>query len=408
MPIPPISGCWIHACLKHKRHRYDYGDKKKMMISDDKPKQLIRAEDGILADIWDALRKEDTIRSLDMGSFSIDVKGGEVYLKGYLPQEQNLPLIESIIHSVVGVVAVHNHLRTNASILADIWDALWKEDAIRALDMGSLSIKVKAGEVYLDGHLAQENNVLLIERIAKSVVGVVAVHNNLVADHDLTIQVAQALARDERTRSFIFPVRASHGWIKLGGEVPTRELQHVVETVAGGVPSVRGVIALPRVTGENPAIPSRAVQPRIGAVLYGKSGEVGTVSQVVIDPNNRLVTHVIVRSNVLEDGYLFSRETVVPIAADVRVNDKSIFLAQKGPSLNVYPVFNPDVFLPAPFMWKAPYPYAIGEVRWSFGQILETGNWPRIWPEMKRKAQSERFPKRATAQTGTSQFQPVG
>ena len=267
-----------------------------MMISKDNPEQLIQAEDGILADIWDALRKEETIRSLDLGGLSIKVQNGEVYLDGYL-KEENQPLVESTIHSVVGVVEVHNHLRTNDGILADIWDALWKEDTIRSLDLDSLSIDVKDGEVYLNGHLAQENNLLLIESIARSVAGVVAVHNYLVIDRDLIIQVAQALARDERTRPFILPVNAIHGWIHLGGEVPTCELQQVAEKVAGGVSGVRGVITLPRVTGENPTIPHRAVQPRIGAVVYGKDGEVGVVTQVVIQPDDRLVTHVVVRSN---------------------------------------------------------------------------------------------------------------
>ena len=130
-----------------------------MMISEDNPEQLVRAEDGILADIWDALRKEETIHSLDLSGLSIKVENGEVYLDGYL-KEENQPLVESTIHSVVGVVEVHNHLRTNDGILADIWDALWKEDTIRSLDLGSLSIDVKDGEVYLNGHLAQENNLL--------------------------------------------------------------------------------------------------------------------------------------------------------------------------------------------------------------------------------------------------------
>jgi len=120
-------------------------------------------------------------------------------------------------------------VRPGNGILADIWDALWKEDAIRSLDMASLSVEVKGGEVYLDGHLARENNLLLIESIAQSVAGVVAVHNRLVTDRDLIIQVAQALARDKVTRHFLLPVNVIHGWIHLGGIVPTREIQFVTE-----------------------------------------------------------------------------------------------------------------------------------------------------------------------------------
>jgi osmotically-inducible protein OsmY len=171
-------------------------------------------------------------------------------------------------------VEVHNRLRTDDGILADIWDALWKVDTFRSVDLGGLSIDVKDGEVYLDGHLAQENNWPLIESIARSVAGVVAVHGHLVLDRDLITRVAQALANDERTRPYILPVDAFHGWIYIGGEVPALELQQVAEKVAAGVSGVRGVTVLPRIASENPAIPHRPVQPRIGAVVYGKDEEV--------------------------------------------------------------------------------------------------------------------------------------
>jgi osmotically-inducible protein OsmY len=341
-----------------------------MTISEGNAEQLVRAGDGILADIWDALRKEETIHSLNLSGLSIKEQYGEVYLDGYL-KEENQPLVESTIHSVEGVVEVHNHLRTDDGILADIWGALWKVDTYRSLDLGSLSIDVKDGEVYLDGHLSQENNRPLIESIIRSVAGVVAVHSHLVLDRDLIIRVAQALANDERTRPYILPVDAFHGWIHVGGEVPTRELQQVVEKVAGGVSGVRGVTILPRIAGENPTIPPRPAQPRIGAVVYGKDGEVGVVTQVVIQPYNRLVTHVVVRSNEIRDGNLAARETVIPLEASDLVKNESIILQRNGPSLNAYPALDPDEYPLAESTWKAPYPYTAGEVRWSLREILE-------------------------------------
>ena len=271
------------------------------------------------------------------------------------------------------------------------------ERMLRSLDMGSLSIHVKDGEVYLTGHLAGENNLPLIERIAQSVAGVVAVHNYLVIDRELIIQVAQALARDERTRPFILPVDAFHGWIYIGGEVPTRELQHVAEKVAGAVSGVRGVITLPRVAGESPSIPHRAVQPRIGAAVYGKNGEVGVVTQVVIQPDNRLVTHVVVRSNERRDINLVARENVVPVKAIDLVNDESILLrCGMGHLFSAYPAFDPDEYPLALFTWKAPYPYTAGEVLWSLwkrraGQIS--------WPEKNLGRRSSRVPE-MVAQAG--------
>ena len=377
------------------------------MIPEENPKQLIQAENLILADIWDALWKEDIIRSLDLGSLLIDVRGGEVYLNGYLPQENNLPLIESIIHSVVGVVEVHNHLRTNDGILADIWDGLLKEDTIRCLDLDSLTIDVKDGEAYLDGHLSRENNLPLIDSIAQSVAGVVAVHNHLVVDCDLIIQVTQALARDKRTRYFILPVNVIHGWIHLGGEVPTREIQRVAEKVAGGVSGVRGVVTLPNVTGESPNVPRRVVQPRVGAVVYGENGEVGVVSQVVIQPDSRLVTQVVVRSKEYINSNLVARETVVPVKAIALVNKESVFLQRNGwrlvkpaHTLNAYPVLDPDDYPLAPFTWKAPYPYTAGEVLWPFHEIFEAESQPGSLPKTKPGTESVKAPEGVIVQTG--------
>jgi osmotically-inducible protein OsmY len=369
-----------------------------MTISEGNPEQLIRAEDGILADIWDALRKKATTRPLDLGSLSIKEQYGEVYLDGYL-KEENQPLVESTIHSVLGVVEVHNHLRTDDGILADIWDALWKVDTFRSLDLGSLSIEVKGGEVYVYGYLAQENNLPVIENIVRSVAGVVAVHSHLILDRDLIIRVAQALAGDERTRPYILPVDAFHGWIHIGGEVPTCELQQAAEKVTAGVSGVRGVTLLPRIAGENPATPRHPAQPRIGAVVYGKDGEVGVVAQVVIQPDNRLVTHVVVRSKELTDGNLAARETVIPLEASDLVKNESIFLQRNKPSLNTYPALDPDEYPLAESTWIAPYPYAAGEVRWSLRENPEAGSWPS-GPEIKPGTEIQGAPERAMAHAG--------
>jgi osmotically-inducible protein OsmY len=370
-----------------------------MMSSKQNPKQQNLTDDGIQADIWDALREDETIRPLDLGSLSIKVELGEVYLDGYLKEEYQT-LVESTIHSVLGVAEIHNRLQTNDSILAEIWDSLWKEDSIRSLDLGSLSIDVKDGEVYLYGHIAQENNLPRIENIVRSATGVVAVHNYLVTDRDLTTLVAQALARDERTRPYILPVNASHGWIQLGGEVPSRELQQAAEKIAAEMPDVRGVVSLPRVAGQRPDKPRRAEQPRIGAAVYGINGEVGVVTLVVVHPQDRLVTHFMVRSNEIREINLRAREAVVPVKAIDLVKNESVFLAQNGLSLNTYPAFDPDEYPLAPFTWKAPYPYTAGEVRWSIREILEPGNHPRPQHEMEPRTEIQETPDRAMAQAG--------
>ncbi len=267
-------------------------------------------------------------------------------------------------------------VRPDEDILSNIWTELWKQETIRFLDIYSLSVDVKDGEVSLTGHLAGEANLPLIDRIARSTRGVTAVHNNLVTDEDLMIRVAWALCRDERTRPFILLVEASHGWIRLRGHVLTHELQLVAEQVAGQVSGVRGVIALPQAAGDKISPARRAIQPAIGAGVYGQDGLVGVVTRVVIQPRNRLVTHIVVGASEFVDGMLVSTEFVVPVTAIDLVKTASVFLMPTAPSLHAFPALDPGEYSPAPLDWQPPYPYTAGAVRWSSYKLRETGKQP--------------------------------
>jgi hypothetical protein len=279
-------------------------------------------------------------------------------------------------------------LRPDQDILADLWEAVWQVDTIRSTDRHSLSIAVHDGVVVLEGHVAGAFNRRRVENIAWSVPGVNAVHNDLVADGDLEIQVAQALARDSRTRPYILRVGSYHGWIRLGGTVPCQELQSAAEAVAAGVSAVRGVIALPRVTGETATPLRRAVQPRPGARVYGADGEVGLVAQVVINPRNRLVTHMVVSSNMVGASYNiadFRRVTgdyLVPVEAAEVVNKESVILTRQTRSITVYPLFDASAYPPAPFTWRPPYPYSPSVVRWSRPKTQEAVRRPEEQPAL--------------------------
>lgn len=264
--------------------------------------------------------------------------------------------------------------RSDHDIQAEIYEVIWKHEAIRSVDADSFSALVGDGIVCLMGHLSKAHNRKLIEDIVHSVPGVVAVNNKLVVDDELTLQVAQALGRDIRTRPFILPVGCSHGWVRLGGEVPTRELQLVAEEVAAGVPSVRGVVMLPNVTGEKPSVEQCAFQPQLKARVYDGNGYAGIATQVVIQPRNRLVTHVVVSTSEFTDDGIVSNEHVVPADAIEWVSQGSIFLRRNALPLNAFPVFEPADYPLAPPNWQPPYPYTAGIVRWSLEEREETLN----------------------------------
>ncbi|HSL44501.1 MAG TPA: BON domain-containing protein [Anaerolineales bacterium] len=256
-------------------------------------------------------------------------------------------------------------LYSDARIPAEIWKAARQHDGIRALDIDSFSVSVQDSFVLLTGHLSRKSHRDLIEEIACSTPGVNAVHNNLVVDSDLTIQVAERLSMDERTRRFIFPVGSAHGWVRLGGVVPRRELQMAAEQIAAQVPFVRGVLSRPRVIGEYPETERRPIQPQIQAKVYDYNRQEGVVTQVVVQPRNRLVTHAVVSASGFHDGRFLFYEYLVPVEAMEVVNKESIFLKRKGPHLNAFPAFKKSDYPLAPSDWEPPYPYVAGAVRWT-------------------------------------------
>jgi osmotically-inducible protein OsmY len=255
-------------------------------------------------------------------------------------------------------------LYSDDSILAEIWEAVRRYEVIRTLDIGSFSISVQEGHVLLTGHVSKKYHHDLIEEIACSMPGVSAVQNKLIVDPDLIIQVAQALSKDERTRSFILPVSCSHGWIRLGGVVPSRELQIAAEEIAAQSPFVRGVLSHPRMIGEIYETEQRPIQPLIHAKINDYNGQEGVVTQVVIQPRNRLVTHAVVCTSDLYDGKSVSHEHCVPVEAMEVVGRDSVLLKRNGPPLNAFPTFEPSNYPQASLNWQPPYPYAAGAVRW--------------------------------------------
>jgi osmotically-inducible protein OsmY len=255
-------------------------------------------------------------------------------------------------------------LYSDDSIQAEIWKAVCQDDGIRLLEIDSFSVSVKDGFVLLAGHVSKKYHRELIEAIACSVPGVHAVQNKLVADSDLTIQVAAHLSMDERTRHFIFPVGSAHGWVRLGGVVPRRALQRATEEIVAQVPSVRGVLSRPRLIGEYPETERHPVQPGIQAKVYDYNLQEGVVTQVVIQPRNRLVTHAVVSASDFQDGKFIFHEYLIPLEALEAVNRESIFLKRKGSHLNTFPAFDASVYPLAPSDWQPPYPYKAETVRW--------------------------------------------
>jgi len=265
--------------------------------------------------------------------------------------------------------------RQDAGIQADAWMVLWKADDLRVLDINSMDIEVHEGEVWLLGHVVDSHHRQLAENLVKAVSGVSAVHNELVADPDLGIKVAQTLAADPRTRPYNVRVGAYQGWIHLSGNVPTPEAQSAAEEVAANVPVVRGVVTLPRLSGGNGSICPEAddrqclVQPCLGDHVYASDGLAGRVAQVIINLLNRMVSHIVVAADFEIKGQTVRGTFIVPAEAVKVANEGNLFLSDTLVDLASHPVFQEADFPHAPADWRPPYPYAPGTVRWS--RLLE-------------------------------------
>ncbi len=254
--------------------------------------------------------------------------------------------------------------RWDEAILQHIWQELWMDDTIRDIDIHDISVDFENGQVCLSGHVSKDTNQKRIEEIARSAPGVNVVHNHLVSDHDLRIQVAEALGDNERTCLFILSVYSSHGWIELGGTVPNRDIQLLAEATAANVPEVRGVILLPDIEGEPNVLERVVAQPRIGVQVFGEGEIEGIVYQVVINPLNRLVTHAIARVTHLNHDWPETCNYLVPVEVMNEVDEGGIFLNHSAPAINQFPVLNPTNYPLAQLTWQPPYPYAVGSVRW--------------------------------------------
>lgn len=266
----------------------------------------------------------------------------------------------------------------DASIQAEVREELWKRWEIRALDISSFSATVQNSRVLLRGHLNVDINRQLIRSICESVPGVVGVDDCLVVDHDLTIQVARALGQDARTRALVLPVGTYHGWVGIGGEVPSRELQFAAEDVTAGVASVRGVISLPTVMGQKPMTQRRPVEPQLSSHVYNLDGQLGTVTHVVIDPQSRLVTDMVVNAIDLWDGTPVCGEYLVPAGFILLANKESVFVRRDGRRLQSFRPFDSSVYALAPETWQPPYPYLPGTLLWPVEQAKPAQHNPYV------------------------------
>jgi hypothetical protein len=88
------------------------------------------------------------------------------------------------------------------------------------------------------------------------------------------------------------------------------------------------------------------------------------VTQVVIQPRDRLVTHAVVSASDFYDGKFVFHEYFVPVEAMEVVNKEGIILKRNGPPLNAFSTFEPSAY-PPPWIGSLLIHMEPETVRWT-------------------------------------------
>ncbi len=105
----------------------------------------------------------------------------------------------------------------------------------------AIEIDVQGRMVRLHGRVRTIAQKIVAEALVKRMSDVEMLSNELISDAEVTREVANALAYDERTAPYVIRVDVRHGVAHLLGEVPNEETRRVAGEVAARAPHVADV-----------------------------------------------------------------------------------------------------------------------------------------------------------------------
>jgi len=266
-------------------------------------------------------------------------------------------------------------IRQNDGVIKEaIYQALWKDSVLRAIEYYEIDVHVRNETVYLYGHIVGTTSQLRIMNAIRTVPNILGIKNHLILDDKLTLEIAASLGQLEHTHACKFFTGASHGVVSLNGLVHDETVRVLAEKCAVSNPNVRGVINHIRINGSEPEPQDQPFrQPTIGEIIYFLDGITGVVHQVIINPNNRRViamtVHVKFSRDQQELRALNNAETrlleqliVVPMKTVRYLTKVSGFLYINSNENDQYQDFDPASFYATNWDWKPPYPYCPDDV----------------------------------------------
>ena len=266
----------------------------------------------------------------------------------------------------------------DVALKGSIYHAFWNDHILRAIEYEEIDLFVKNGVVYLNGHIVSATNQSRIMKAMQTIPGISRIENDFVLDDKLTLEIATSLGKLEHIYDCKFFTGTSHGVVSLNGSVSTEDVKLLAEQCASSNPNVRAVINNIRVVGTELVLQNQpSLQPVIGEPIYFLDGVVGSVKQVVINPNNRRVIELIIQGQFSNQSQNLSaqinqtnsqsqqilEQTIVISVHLIRyLTNSSGFLTIKSTETTQYQDFNPLYFSSPQKDWKPPYPYCPGNV----------------------------------------------
>jgi osmotically-inducible protein OsmY/uncharacterized membrane protein len=264
--------------------------------------------------------------------------------------------------------------KTDAAIREYIYHTFWKDDVLRAIEYDEIEVHVLNGIVHLNGHIVSVSNGGRIENAIRAIPGILGINNNLIMDDQLTHEVAAALGELEHTYDCKFFTGVSHGVVSLNGTVDNGNVKLLAEQYAARTPKVRGVVNHILVAGSESEFQDLPfLQPVIGENIYFQDGVSGVVSQVIMNPNNRRVTAMLIRGSFNDEGVKLKssaydqapfQEQLVAVPMNVvrYLTRISGFLYINSHEKNRYEEFDPAAFISPDPGWVSPHPYCPEDV----------------------------------------------
>lgn len=247
-------------------------------------------------------------------------------------------------------------------------------------DLAHLHLTVNQGVATLTGHVVRSSDKAQAAALASKTPGVCAVVNQLVVDSELMIEVAQTLGHDQQTQAEQIQVNVQHGVVYLGGTVNQAAVRAAAAQIAARIPQGRGIINAIKTPGFviDPD-EERFVQPQIEHEIYATDGLVGRIQQVVINPQTRRVTAVVIRpqlavaqaltwAQVPTERLPSQRPILIPIGRLRCALSGALFLTVSGNTATHFVDFNAYRFAAPPADWQPPFPYRSADLLFAGAQ----------------------------------------